>query len=140
MPKIVWKKGDFDSELGEFERTLKEYYSEKESKDPKVVKELKKMYQKSAIVPLSNSDWSKMINTDSYSTDSMAKIEYALKSNGTKRDLCRILYQFAECNVLAPIAVRLGNKKLYCVAGNTRLMIARTLDIIPSIVIIDTDW
>lgn len=137
---INWVKDRYEAEKREFERTAKEF----SDGDPKAIKEnikfLKSAYQKSSVVKLIPTNWSKMTNTDSWKTDTFAKIRNAFIRNNEYRDLSRLSEQFADGKVSAPIAIKLGSGKLYLIAGNTRLMMCKALKINPNIVIINSDW
>ena len=136
----MWVKDGFSGEQGEFERVVKEYSSESTKAFQENLKELKAKYGTSYPTTLTDSDWKKMMNTDSWTTDTVQKMELAISANNEPRDVGRIFYQYASLKVSSPIALRLGDGKLELIAGNTRLMGARVLGITPKIVIIKTDW
>lgn len=136
---ITWKKDPFRSEAGEFERITIEY-----STDKKEVREnlkyLETEYNKASKVSLVDSDWRKLENTDSFETDTMQEVYAALKRNNAPRDVDRILRQYVSGSVSCPIVIKFGDGRLELVGGNTRLMIARVLQIQPKIILVKTDW
>jgi hypothetical protein len=140
VKNIVWVKGSFISEQGEFERVAKDYSGDSKESYQENFKDLKARYARSSLFKLMDTDWRGMSNTDSWTTDTVKKMENAISRNNAPRDVGRIFYQYASLKVSSPIALRLGNGKLELIAGNTRLMGARVLGITPRIVIIKTDW
>ena len=143
MKNIVWIKDPFISEQAEFERVAKDYSGDSKKSYQETFKDLKARYAGSSLFKLMYTDWRGMLNTDSWETDTVKKMDYAISWGGHlegPRDAGRIFYQYASLKVSSPIALRLGNGKLELIAGNTRLMGARVLGITPRIVIIKTDW
>lgn len=140
MKDIVWVKDPFISEQDEFERVAKDYSGDSKELYQENFKYLKARYAGSSLFKLMDTDWRKMSNTDSWTTDTVNKMENAISRNNAPRDVSRIFYQYASLKVSSPIALRLDNGELELIAGNTRLMGARVLGITPKIVIIKTDW
>ena len=140
---ISWVKEQYQNERTEFESAARAV----SNKSNKIIQEnityLKDNYKKSNIVSLSDQDWRKMQNTDSWKTDTLSKVIDQIKKNeatSETRDWKAILNTFELGRCGAPIAYRRGDKILVLIAGNTRLMMSRALGIKPNIVIIDTDW
>jgi len=140
VKNIVWVKDPFISEQDEFERVAKDYSGDSKELYQENFKDLKARYAGSSLFKLMDTDWRKMSNTDSWTTDTVNKMENAISRNNAPRDVSRIFYQYASLKVSSPIALRLDNGELELIAGNTRLMGARVLGITPKIVIIKTDW
>ena len=140
MKPIMWVKDSLISEQCEFERVVKNYSEDSKKEYQENLKELKTKYAASSSSTLTDTDWKKMLNTDSWATDTVKKMENAISRNNEPRNVSRIFYQYASLKVSLPIALRLDNGKLELIAGNTRLMGARVLGINPKIIIIKTDW
>lgn len=140
MKPIIWIKSPYSDERGEFERLTKE----RSPQDYKIIKEnneyLKKAYQKAKLVILTDLMWRKLYNTDSWKTDTLKKVYQAFERNNEYRSVGRIITQYEEGKVSAPIVIQLGDKSLELVAGNTRLMIARVLGITPKVYLLESDW
>ena len=136
---INWKKVAYNDELAEFERTARAFTTA--DNDIKTnVATLKLKYKTAKLKTLSLSDWKRLRNTDSYMTETIESAQKSIKRNGEPRNLISIINEFITGSVRAPIALQLSDKSLYLVAGNTRLMVARFLDIKPRIVVVETDW
>jgi hypothetical protein len=133
---ITWVKVSFADEKEEFLRTVNEFSDSKQKTEN--FKLLESKYKIAKIVSLNNRDWSKMQNTDSWETDTLDKIQKAVKS--TPRSIESVINEFFSSKVRSPIALKLGDGSLYLIAGNTRLMVAKMLEVKPKIVIIETDW
>ena len=140
MKPIIWTKDNFTAEQSEFKRVVKEYSGDSKKDFQENLKELQSKYASSSSTTLTDSDWKQMLNTDSWTTDTVKKMENAISRNNQPRNVSRIFYQYASLKVSLPIALRLANGKLELIAGNTRLMGARVLGINPKIIIIKTDW
>ena len=148
MNTITWVKADFEAEIEEFQRVVLDFFGKGPvgnitmhiSEVKPHIEYLKALYQKEHPEPLRDNTWRTFIDSESWSTTNISLIYDAMKANGEQRNLERIIKQFIDGKVSAPIGLRDANKKLECVAGNTRLMLARALKIVPKIVIIDTNW
>lgn len=115
-----WKKPTFDSEKEEFERVADEAGIPLE--------ELRAAFQQAPLENLTDKDWSRLENTDSWETTSLEAGRELAQKYG--RDIDRI----AQGGALpAPIVLELDGK-LTLVAGNTRLMVARALKDSPKVV------
>ena len=137
--QINWKRVAYNDEAEEFERTAEEFTQDKAELKTNI-KFLQTGYKIAKVKSLSDSDWKKMQNTDSYSTKTLESVQKAIKKNGEPRNITTIINEFMSSAVRIPICIKLGDGVLYLVAGNTRLMVARMLDILPKVVIINTDW
>ena len=115
MKNIVWIKDPFISEQAEFERVAKDYSGDSKKSYQETFKDLKARYAGSSLFKLMDTDWRGMLNTDSWETDTVKKMDYAISWGGHlegPRDAGRIFYQYASLKVSSPIALRLGNGKL----------------------------
>lgn len=137
--QINWKRVPYNEESEEFERTVEEFTPDSANFKTNL-KFLQIGYKTARLKSLSDSDWKKLQNSDSYLTTTIEAAQKALKKNGEPRNLLSIINEFVSGAVRAPITIRLGNNSLYLIAGNTRLMAARMLNIVPKIIVIETDW
>jgi hypothetical protein len=141
---ITYKKTKFEDEMDEFDRVVSEFSNGTDEDWDSKFSQIKKIYAKSAKVNLSPIIWQKLENTDSYDTDTIEKIQKAVKSNTAssgKRDIADVIKEYNSNSVRAPIIMSYGGGKKYTlVAGNTRLMVAKMLDINPKVVIVKMDW
>jgi hypothetical protein len=140
---ISWVKDPFSSERVEFERVANDF-----SEDPGSLKTnimaIRKLYEKATLQTLTKNTWSSLENTDSWDTTTIAKIQSAIKQNAGSsgsRNIENVLKEFLIGSVRAPIILQYDEGKSYTlIAGNTRLMVARMLDIPVKVVIIKSDW
>lgn len=137
--QINWKRVAYNDEAEEFERTTEEFTTEAANYKSNL-KLLQNGYRNAKLKSLSIYGWKKLQNSDSYSTTTIEDVQKAIKKNGEPRNMLSIINEFLTGSVRAPIVIRLGDGSLYLVAGNTRLMVARMLEIMPKVVIIETDW
>ena len=140
MKRVVWSKDKVSVEAHEIERTAAKFSDNDKTLTSENFTYLKKLYSKATPTLLSNTDWSTMANTDSYSTTTVEQMQKALEDNNAPRDIGRIFTQYASLKVSCPIAIRLEDGTLELIAGNTRLMAAKVLGITPKIIILKTDW
>lgn len=137
--QINWKRVSYVDEAEEFERTTKEFTPDSTNFKTNL-KSLQIKYKTAKLKSLSSADWKKLQNTDSYLTTTIEDAQKAIKQNGEPRNILTIINEFLSGSVRSPIAIRLGDGSLYLIAGNTRLMVARMLEIMPKMIIIETDW
>ena len=108
------------------------------------IKNIYKLYENATLHTLTKNTWSSLENTDSWDTTTIAKIQSAIKQNAGSsgsRNIENVLKEFFTGRVRAPIILQYDEGKSYTlIAGNTRLMIARMLDIPVKVVIIKSDW
>lgn len=125
-----------EKEVGEIERVAKEFDLKKS-----FVSDFIERSRNSQIVELSENDWEKLENTDSFTIapsdwDAVAKVavdghpDHPRDWKGYKLRMEKFL------TMDAPIIVRIG-ETLHLVSGNTRLMVARALKINPKVLIVD---
>lgn len=136
---ILWKKDPFSNEVDEFKRITAQYTSNKKDL-AKNLRYLQTQYNKAKKVSLIDRDWKKLENTDSFETNTLDEVYSAMERNKAPRDIERILRQYVSGNVSCPIVIKFEDNRLELVGGNTRLMIARVLQIKPKIVLVETDW
>lgn len=137
---MKWVKVKFEAEEGEFDRVA----TELTGTQPDEIwnsnfKKLKTLYSKSVLTNLTNSIWNKLSNTDSNKPMTMTQIKNAIRSNGDSsgfRDIYGVIGEIVSNSARAPIIILMNNKYIL-VAGNTRLMACRLLDIVPKVVIIN---
>lgn len=135
---MIYRKVSFTDESEEFLRTATEMSPEE---DIQVNFEfLKTMYQQALIKELDYEHWSTMENTDSWETDTIFKIQMAIKNNNEPRSISTIIHEFMTGTVRCPIVLEKEDGTYYLIAGNTRLMVAKYLKLTPKVVVIKTDW
>ena len=144
---ITWTKDSYQSEHTEFKR-----HADKESPDAKSAKEnlqyLKLAYGKSNKVTLTNNVWKSMRNTGSCCAKKMDDLFKNLRRDGVRRNVSRIVTQFigngdvSDWNgrVSCAIVCEYADGARDLIAGNTRLTMAKILNIKPQVVIVKTDW
>lgn len=119
-----WVKPTFESEDGEFERTAEEKGLE--------VEVLRDLFEKAELEELSEDDWSRLENADS--RDSTWTLEEIQKHLKEKRDFDKIVEGFKKGDEIpAPIVWFCEGKNPYLIAGNSRLLACRGLDVAPKI-------
>jgi hypothetical protein len=123
----LFKKPDFIDELGEFKRVA-DVFGVDESVLLFLAEEGKMEY-------LSDEVWSKLENTDSFSIKEgdWAGVEAHSSAHTPRRDW-EVIKHGIESNeqVPAPIIVKKGDV-YHLVSGNTRLMVCRTLGVVPRV-------
>lgn len=119
LESIEWLKPD--NELGELKRTALELNIS--------YQKLLSAYKNGNITKLNDRDWSMLQNTDSWETTDMSYVKKYANEYG--RDVDRLVNAFLQDEKMdAPIVLSIDDS-MYLVAGNTRLMVARALGIIP---------
>ena len=101
--------------------------------------ELQRLYAEASPRPLLNEVWRRLDNTDSWATKTPDDVEMAIVRNRAPRDVSKIIDEYNTGKVRAPIILKYG-RQYTLIAGNTRLMVARVSNVIPKVVIVDTDW
>ena len=129
---------DLRYEMGEIERTAKLFASE-HVKD--FMKKFVEQAQESELIDLTEDIWKDLENTDSFDItkhdwEQVAEYsEFVGRDWQTKRDLIQ-----NGTPVHAPVILKKGNV-YHKIAGNTRLMVARALGVVPKVLIVDmTDF
>jgi len=119
----VWVRPNFDAELDEFARISDELNVSLDF--------LRKKFDTATMRKLSDEDWHKLENTDSYGI-SLRRAKKLAKIYD--RDIKTIINAFHENDTLpAPIILELPNGELTLVGGNTRLMVASALKHVPTV-------
>jgi hypothetical protein len=125
---LQYEKPSLDFEMDELKRTSETLNIDFE--------ELVKKFNESELSPLSDSDWQKMQNTDSYKIKSINSLMKLLKKYG--RDANRLINIFNkianEKKIEAPMVLYMKNKKPYLIdpyliGGNTRLSVIKILSL-----------
>ena len=129
MNSVRWTKGSFSSEAAEFKRY---------TQDVRELAEITNTYNVASLSVLTDTMWKALENTDSWDTKTLDDIFRALKANNAPRNLERILQQFVAGEVAAPIVIS-SDEGMECLAGNTRLMVARMLGVRPKVVVVKYD-
>jgi hypothetical protein len=129
-------------ERGELERVLSEFFTETNSKP--TYESLVATFQNASIVELSDEDWSRLENTDSFEHINRGDIhkarEYVEELNKDlpveyRRDFNRLLTSFEHSKTIECPMIVSFDGHLHLVSGNTRLMISRALGIRPKVLI-----
>ena len=138
--KINWQKVRFDDESDEFDRVTSELSKGKsDSHWDMTFNQLKSNYSKSKLELLSENIWRNLGNTDSYKTDTIKKINAAIRANSSSghRDIYKVLNEILTGKPRAPIILKFSQReKFTLIAGNTRLMGCKLIGIQPKVVII----
>ena len=104
--------------------------------------------RKSNKVTLTNNVWKSMGNTGSWGAKKLDDLFKNLRRDGVRRNVSRIVTQFignGDVNdwngrVSCPIVCKYADGFHELIAGNTRLTMAKILNIKPQVVIVKTDW
>ena len=140
---ISWKKVPFQDELTEFKRVVVQF-SDIISDRTKNLNELKNLYAKSHPMILKHSTWKILKNTDSFNIKTLNDVSKAIIRNEAtrgSRQIDPIIKEFLNQSSRCPIILSHGDKDFTLIAGNTRLMIAKALEIDPvKVIIMETDW
>ena len=138
-PFTNWIKGPIENEGGEFLRVLETFYGKEklEQQRDTFYRLIIESYTNNEMIELDDNVWSKLNNTDSHNIKSgdFQKIEELI---GNRRDW-RLIKNLFEKNqeVEASIIAHLPDETYHLVSGNTRLCIAKALDIKPKVIIIE---
>ena len=133
-----WIKSKFNDEADEFDRVTTEL-SEGQSDAiwDSNFKKLEKLYQQTTLILLNDSIWHTLKNTDSSKPMTMNDIKRSIRANSASgtRDIYAVIREVVGTTARAPIILNVNNKHIL-IAGNTRLMACRLLDIDPKVIII----
>ena len=124
---VSWYKPPISEEYEEMERTSEDLGID--------FHEIENGYENGSLVDLTDDIWEKMENTDSWNIrDLQHAKEYAEEYD---KDIESIIEGFESGNRLpAPIVLIKSDGVPYLIAGNTRLMVARALKVIPKVVMV----
>jgi len=141
-----WVSPSLENERGEIERAIGEFLSEESTEEN--ISRIVHMFEQASLSDLSDEEWSVLENTDSFHGVRAGHIEDAEQFNEEQnqalkpedqRDLKALLAAFQEgASMEAPMILK-HKGILHLVSGNTRLMIARALNIRPKVVIGEAD-
>lgn len=138
-----WIRPDMEEERGEVERVVREFLGKEATKEN--VDRIIQLFESAPLTDLSDEDWERLENTDSFHNVRAGHIEDAEKiteeynldlAQDNKRNFQNLLTGFQSGrNMKAPTILRNSAGKLHLVSGNTRLMISRALGVRPRIVL-----
>ena len=119
-----WVKPSLTDEISELERVSSDEGIDLEA--------LKMAFAASKPVILTDSDWARLENTDSYNTENLTQASKAASSYG--RDIDSVMKGFQTGNSMKmPVVLERPDNTITLVGGNTRLMAARVLGIQPTV-------
>lgn len=141
---IKWMREDFSKEKDEFSRVAADFSGNDRKALTENTRQLESLYRQGKLITLSASMWRRLDNTDSWNTKTIKDIERAIRRNskgsGT-RSIEKIIREYISGKVRAPIVLEFNGGKSYTlIAGNTRLMAARMLEIEPKVLLVKSDW
>lgn len=144
MSNIRWYKVGFSLEKDEFTRVAADFSPPGDRKIlAENIKSIQNYFTKSNLTTLDSMMWRKLENTDSWNTKTLKDIEKAIKGNyksSGNRSIENVLKEFVSGKVRAPVVMKYNKNQLTLIGGNTRLMVARVLDISPKVSLLSTDW
>lgn len=140
MPRFV--RPEIAGEKDEIVRVIKEFFADMQpTPSPEQLIEL---FEKASIVELSDADWERLENTDSFHGVQAGDVERArtITEDYNKelpeqyhRDFDALLAAFKKGNDIECPMIIAHNNRTHLVSGNTRLMIMRALGIRPRVII-----
>ena len=127
-PKFTWKDSDAKEESEELTRA-----AEETGLDPD---EVKAAFSLAKTTELSDKDWEKLENTDSWETTTVAKAAKAAEEY--QRDWRRVVDGLTSgAEMPRSIVLKKPDGTTTLVGGNTRLMVMRALGIRPEVMVVD---
>ena len=124
---VSWYKPLMSEEYEEMERTSEDLGVD--------LRKIEDEYQKGSLAELTEDIWGKMENTDSWGIESLEDARRYAEDYG--KDIERIVEGFESGEELpAPIVLIKPDGVPYLIAGNTRLMVARALKVVPKVVMV----
>jgi len=124
--KLKWIKSGYSYEKGEFERTAKSMKID--------VAALEKNYNTSKMVKLQNDVWRNLENTRSWDTQTIEDVDSTAKRYATNYK--KIFVEMVTIEKLYCPIILQKSGKYSLIAGNTRLMICRAMNVVPEVVIV----
>jgi len=119
-----WIEPSIEDHADEFERVC-----EDEGID---TQDLLDAFKNAKSIMLSSSDWARLENTDSWEIESLS--DARIKAELYERDIDSIIDGFNAGNeMIMPLILERGDGSLVLVGGNTRLMVAKALNIQPRV-------
>lgn len=136
----VWYKDSFEKEAAEFNRTIKELLGKDATPEQinNLLNKMKDSYSSARPQMLTDSVWRGLRNTDSWGTLMMNHVKDVIKRNATingQRTVIPIIKEIIGPRARCPIVLQ-HNNYYTLIAGNTRLMICKLLEIQPRIVVV----
>ena len=127
MDNVSWYKPDLSEEHEEMERTSEELGID--------LQEIIDGYKNGSLEKLNNDIWQMMENTDSWDIKDLEEARRYAEEYG--KDIENIIDGFKKGKELpAPIVLIKDDGAPYLIAGNTRLMVAKALKVVPKVVIV----
>lgn len=126
MDNVSWFKPDLSEEHEEIERTSEELGID--------LQEIKDGYKNGSLKELNNDMWQKMENTDSWDIKDLEDARRYAEEYG--KDIENIIDGFKGGKRLPAPIVLIKDDGPYLIAGNTRLMVAKALKVVPKVVIV----
>jgi hypothetical protein len=124
--RVAWTLPSFEDELGEFNR----YDLSREE-----VAAIRDQFSQSNMVKLTEDIWSRLNNTDSY--DVRDEDEVASLAQEYMKDWVSIKERLEDGGPMDAPIVLLRDGDYELVAGNTRLMLCRTMGITPQVLLVE---
>lgn len=97
--------------------------------------DLQKMYNAGKLIPLSNHVAQRLTHTEYNQVRDLNVIKQIVDQSGEDYDA--IIRQYKDGEQFAPTILRINTNKYYCVSGNSQLIVAKSLGIIPNIFLIN---
>lgn len=120
----MWKRPLLEDEAAELDRVSRD--------DSLDVEELRDAFKRAELRTLSDADWQRLENTDSYDVSSLDEVRQIAETYG--RDVETILQGLGDGTPMpAPAVLERPDGSLTLVGGNTRLMAARALKLSPKV-------
>jgi hypothetical protein len=137
-----WIRPNIEKERGEIKRVVSDFLSQEPNAEN--IETVIQLLENSPLTELSDEEWAMLENTDSFHNVSAGDIAGAERINEeynqellpeNKRDFASLLEAFQNGNNMEAPTILKANGVLHLVSGNTRLMIARALNIRPKVII-----
>jgi hypothetical protein len=140
---VNWVRPNLQNERSEIERAVSEFVGIEPTHEN--VERVIESIGTALISNLSEADWQKLENTDSFENVRPGHIEDVERiietynkdlSRGTQRNVSLLVGGFKSGNEMeTPVILESESGYLHLVSGNTRLMVARVLNIQPKVII-----
>lgn len=153
---VVFYKGSFRDEYDVIEKNgAREFIGNDPIEVAESMRFLEKVFNSTSPELLTDTIWRDLDNSSSWNVKTFEELFRNLQRDGVRRDVSGIVTQFFNGNnsgqidrprgrVECPIILYAPNNprrfQYRLLGGNTRLTIARVLDIRPSVIILKTDW
>lgn len=137
-----WVRPDLKKEKGEIERVIRKFLGKEIIEEN--IEAVEKVLETAPIVELSDADWAMLENTESFheiGPGQLAEVERVVDMYNqdlapeNKRDFKKLLVGFQPGNRMQTPTILKYQGKLHLISGNTRLMIARALNVRPKVII-----